>query len=152
MCICKGSTISQKSASKSCCRGHLWRNGLLRMSTSVMHDRCWLQHTTTHFNTLQHTATHCSENVWLCSAPPTTHCNTLQHAATRCNTLQHAATRCNTLQPHYNTLQHFATHCNTLHHNATRCNTPRCMHTLCVMTKSYTWHKSKSIKAHCNTL
>jgi len=36
---------------------------------------------TTHCNTLQHTATHC---------------NTLQHTATHCNTLQHTATHCNT--------------------------------------------------------
>ena len=53
---------------------------------------------TTYCDTLQHTATHCS--------------NTLQHTATHCNTLQHTATHCNTLQ-------HTATHCSTLQHTAT---------------------------------
>jgi len=47
----------------------------------------------------------------------TTHCNTLQHTATHCNTLQHTATRCNLLQgtaTHGNTLQHAVIHCSTL--------------------------------------
>ena len=62
-----------------------------------------LQHTATHCNTLQHTATHlitCVSHVWLqyyamsLSCPHTLHyitlsCNTLQHTATHCNTLQH---------------------------------------------------------------
>jgi len=42
----------------------------------------------------------------------TTHCNTLQHTATLlCNTLQHTTTHCNTVQC---TLSYTATHCNTL--------------------------------------
>jgi len=49
------------------------------------------QHTATHCNTLQHTATHAYGG----HAQP--HCNTLQHTATYCNTLQHTATHCNTL-------------------------------------------------------
>jgi len=52
-----------------------------------------LQHTSTHCNTRQHTATHYK---------------TLQHTATHCNTRQHPAT-------HWKTLQNTATHCNTLH-------------------------------------
>ena len=64
-----------------------------------------LQHTATHCNILQDTAT-----PWLCS--------TLQHTATYCNTLQHTATHCNLLQ-------RTATYCNTLHHadSAANCNT-----------------------------
>jgi len=58
----------------------------------------------------------------------TTHCNTLQHTATHGNTRQHTATQTrrqclswkfthNTLHlPRCNTLQHAATHCNTLQH------------------------------------
>ena len=66
-----------------------------------------LQHTTTHGNTLQHTATYLHRR----KLPnyPILHCNTLQHIATHCDTLQHTATHCNTLQ-------HTATHCNTLQH------------------------------------
>ena len=80
----------------------------------------------THFNTLQHTATHCStlqHTAIYCNALPPTHVcvchdcfDTLQHTTTHCNTLQQTAT-------HGNTLQHTATHCNTLHHTATHCNT-----------------------------
>jgi len=102
-----------------------------------------LLNTGTLWNTLQHTATHCTLSVFISlgTSPAlqhaTAHCNTLQHTATRCNTLQHAATHCNTLQAlgfhffgyfacnaaRYSTLQHTAIHCNTLQHAATRCNT-----------------------------
>jgi len=51
---------------------------------------CVGQHTATYYNTLQHTAAHCSMGF-----------NTLQHTSTHCNTLQHTAawdsTHCNTL-------------------------------------------------------
>jgi len=68
----------------------------------------------------------------------TTHCNTLQHTATCCNALQHTATHCNTLQHtatqwknslpgviastlgiilmHSSTLQHTVTCCNSMEH------------------------------------
>ena len=85
-----------------------------------------LQHTATHCNTLQHTATELQHTA--------THCNTLQHSATPCNTLQHPAKR-----PIYkrryvtrelsiekeisNGPQHPATPYNTLQHPATLCNT-----------------------------
>jgi len=87
--------------------------------------------TTTHCNTLHHTATHCNT-----LQHTATHCNTLQHTATQCNTLQHTATHCNSdirgrwsqadsmrklplphtanTVAHCDTLQHTATHCNTL--------------------------------------
>jgi len=90
-----------------------------------------MQHTATHCNTLQHTATirrTCANS--LVHAIQKTQYR-LQHAAahwtaTHCNTLQHTATRCNTLQ--HTELQHTAahwtaTHCNTLQHTATHCNT-----------------------------
>ena len=59
-----------------------------------------LQHTATHCNTLQHTATR-SFHEWHDSfvsvtglnVYSATHCNTLQHSATHCNTLQHTAKR-----------------------------------------------------------
>jgi len=44
-----------------------------------------------------------------CCLLSSTHCNTLQHTATPCSTLQHTASHCNTLQhtaTHCNTLQH----------------------------------------------
>jgi len=84
------------------------------------------------FNSLHHTATHC-----------TTLYNTLQHTATHCNTLQHTATHCTTggavdvqhiradgghcpdccTATHFDTLHHAATHSTTLQHTAPRCNT-----------------------------
>jgi len=86
-----------------------------------------LQHTATHCNTLQHTATHyhLSTNFHglLRYGSSSTNCNKLQHTATFCHRhaklhgrqgmafLRHIATHCNTLQ-------HTATHCNTLQHTA----------------------------------
>jgi len=88
---------------------------VLRLGTAETGCK-YMQHSATHCNTLQYTATHHTA----------THYNTLQYttlqlAATRCNTLQHTAIHhtakhCNTLQ--YITLQHTATHCNTPHCNA----------------------------------
>jgi len=103
----------------------------------------------THYNTLQHTATHCNTlqqqtaTRWFHKTPRkrypssrhtaahcntlqhiSAHCSTLQHTAARCSTLQHKATQCNTVQhgaTHYNTLQHTATH--IAPHTATHCNT-----------------------------
>jgi len=78
----------------------------------------WLQHTATHCNTLQYTAT---------PQHTAAHCNTLQHL----NTLQHTATHCNTLRQ---------THCNTLQRPLF------CVHLLCSescdVTGSYEWHGS----------
>ena len=86
-----------------------------------------MQHTATHCNTLQCTATtymYQEHTSWVTCAIYVAHCNTLQHAATHCNTLHYTATHCNILQhtaTHGNTLQHTATHCNTLQHTATHC-------------------------------
>ena len=76
-----------------CCSNSLhtavWCHDSLR---SAWKGQCnTLQHTATHYKTLQHTATRC---------------NTLQHAATHYNTLQHTATYC--------ILHHTAPHCNIL--------------------------------------
>ena len=61
----------------------------------VPHSLRILQHTTTHRNTLQHTAT----RSWRFSClTASAYCNKLQHTATHCNTLQHTATHCNILQ------------------------------------------------------
>ena len=97
-----------------------------------------LQHTATHCNTLQHTAT--------------THCNSLQHTATHCNTLQHTyitlqqASRLSTWIPAAKTKtlspedvsavilgSHTATRYTSLQHTATYCNT------LQQASRSYTW-------------
>ena len=96
------------------------------------------------FDTLQHTATHCTPLVYnmysdtrewrghMCHThfKSTPRClQHIRHAATHCNTLQHAATHGHTLQhnhhaaTHYNTQQHTATRSNTLQHAATHCNT-----------------------------
>jgi len=85
----------------------------------ITHSR--LQHTATHCNKLQHTATRDTSAIiswWL----HTQDCNTLQHTATHCNKLQHTATRDKSaivswwLYTHdSSTLQHTASHCNTRH-------------------------------------
>ena len=95
-----------------------------------------LQHAATRRNTLQHTATHCTNffcrdvslmcdmshpfvnDIYLCGATHSCdpHCITPHDTATHCSTLQHTATHCNT--PH-----HTATYCNTLHHPAPYCTT-----------------------------
>jgi len=96
---------------------------------SITLDRALVYHTATHYNTLQHAATHCS--LQHCVEPWYT---TLQHAATRlqhcvepCYTrLQHAATRCNTrfsITPSRALVYHTATYYNVLQHTATHCNT-----------------------------
>ena len=121
-----------------------------------------LQHTaTTHYNTLQHTATHCTRerqntcvgNVLSLKCLVTaTHCNnSLQHTATHCSTLQHTATRCtrerqNTCVGNVLSLQHTATtRCNTLQHTATHHNTLQHIATHCNILQ----HTAES---HCNTL
>jgi len=73
-----------------------------------------LQHTATHCNTLQRTATHWTHLNAL--EHTAIHWNTLQRIATHCNSLQQTATHCNTLD----TLQHTATHCSTLQHTKLR--------------------------------
>jgi len=55
-----------------------------------------LQHTATHCNTLQQTATdYGTQDYWLAAA----HCDTQneQHTAPHCDTTQHTATHCDTL-------------------------------------------------------
>ena len=86
-----------------------------------------MQHTATHCNTLQHTATlsnmHMDHHNYMNTIR--LHCNTLQHTATHCNTLQHTITwiqldyiglmtscKENTFDGRGSTLQHTATHCN----------------------------------------
>jgi len=122
---------------------HLFTRGEVQRASTV---------TLPHFNSLQHTATHCNTLLQCTWSPevryrefPLSHCNTqqtLQHTATHCNTrhcntLQHTATHCNncnTLLQRIRseiqractaTIQHTITHCNTLQHTATHCcNTP----------------------------
>jgi len=78
-----------------------------------------VQHSATHYDTLQRTATHCntagekSGQGALTPLLPVESSTTLQHTATHYNTLQHTAAHCNT-QQHAATrstpLQHAATH------------------------------------------
>jgi len=79
-----------------------------------------------------------------------THCNILQYTATHRNTASGGGSSCvwrSTRffwgQPYGNTLQHTATHCNTLQHNATHCSMPRtAMHqcvTVCCSVLPYDW-------------
>ena len=94
-------------------------------SVSQMQKFITLQHTATHCNTLQRTAT--SPRAYrLCEFVTlfytALHCNTLQHTATHCSTLQHTAAHCRTLQntaAHCRTLQHTAAHCNTMQRTTT---------------------------------
>ena len=64
-----------------------------------------------------------------------------------CNTRQHTATNCNTLQrtaTHYNALQHTATHCNKLRHTAAHGSTLQHTATHC--------NTLQHTATHCNTL
>jgi len=80
---------------------HLLSFSLLPLSLNVQSNVLWeVTLSTTPYDTLQHTATHC---------------NTLQNIANPRNTLQHTATH---------TMHRTATHCNTLPHTATHCHTP----------------------------
>jgi len=82
------------------------------------------QHTATHCNTLQHTASHDVGQCVFCPITIThykTHYNTLQHVATHCNTLHHTMLGNAYFVPHYNNaLQHVATRCKPLQHTATQ--------------------------------
>ena len=80
-------------------RIHLYFIHLFLYCSALRLVQVRLQHTTTHYNTLQHTAiTHCSlssQHPSLAFVTRPTHemrHMTLHHAATRCNTLQHTAT------------------------------------------------------------
>jgi len=70
------------------------------------------QHTATHSNTLQHTATHTGYEAKPNDGFMGQH---TQHTATHCNTLQHAQdTKLNRMMSSGgNALQHTTTHCNT---------------------------------------
>jgi len=105
-----------------------------------------LQHTATHFNSLQITALEHQHSLQLSavhrksinqmSVSYTLFGSILQHTATRCNTPQHTATHRNTqLKQHgciaYKHRQLFVAHCNTLQHAATHCTTPQHTATQC---------------------
>jgi len=96
------------SCNRVCMRHHSSRSGCHH--TQKCYDVYTIQHTATHCNTLQQTATHLLTT--------TTHCNTLQHTKewmpSYSNMSQHAYN-----STHYNTLQHTATHLlkNTTHYN-----------------------------------
>jgi len=109
-----------------------------------------LQHTATHCNLLQHTATLLAlpahgrreRNILIIIVAKrqlnpkyhtATHCNTLQHTATHCTTLQHTATpldtrtsttraQCSDNHVLKTWSQPQVSHCNTLQHSATLCN------------------------------
>ena len=72
------------------------------------------------YNTLHHTAPHCTSLHHTAShlQHTTTHCNWREHTP-QCTTLYHAA-------PHCTTLHHTAPHCNILHHTVPRCTAIRC--------------------------
>jgi len=138
---------------------------LFWFSAQIAH-RGALQHTATLFNTLQHSATHCSKNLATSSSTRTPLSNsasmlrdpllvlcttsTLRRTATHCNALRHTAT-------HYISLQHTAARpltlcwfssepalCGTLQRSVTHCNTLQHTATHC----STLQHTA----THCNTL
>ena len=84
----------------------------LQSSIRLMKYIATLQHTATHSDTQQKTATQCNAPLHPVESNSITHCNTLQHTATYCNTLQHAATHCITLH-------HTASHSITLQRTTT---------------------------------
>jgi len=98
----------------------------------------------THWNTLEHTTTHCNKlqhvlHVQVSNGTgqedlfAATHCNILQHTAKHCNKLQNTAIHCNTfytislvtaLVNRTYSMQHIAMYCKTLQDTATtHCNT-----------------------------
>jgi len=98
--------------------------------------RTILRHTTTRYNTLQHTAIHrtCHRGHAILTVRTSlqhtaTHGNALQYTATYCSIPQHTARHCKTLHrqtdtaTHCNALQYTATDCNTLQHTATHYHT-----------------------------
>ena len=111
-----------------------------------------MQHTATHWNSLQRTATHC--NALQRTAAHCEHCDTMEHesgvgwywrAASccrwRCSTLQETATQ-------YNTMQRNATQCSTLHRTETHCTarSARCWRSCCK------YESLQYTATHCNTL
>ena len=97
-----------------------------------------LQHSTAHYNKLQHTATTTAAHLegrynklQHTATSTATHCN--KHCNKHCSTLQHTTSHCSTLQhtsegslmhslsvsTQQQPLQHTATRCNTLQHTAT---------------------------------
>ena len=102
--------------------------------------RCGWKCTTTHYNSLQHTATAricawCSTHTHAHTQPP------LQHAATHRNTLQHTATHCNST--HTRMMLHAHAHIHTAP-TATRTHIPRCK------TPQPTWLEIRCNKLLCD--
>jgi len=86
-----------------------------KMTQSRTGSRCnTLQHTATHYNTVQPASLYNTNFILVHSGTHCTCCIILPHTAIRCNILQHTATYCITVQ-------HPSTHCNT--NTATHCNT-----------------------------
>jgi len=84
-----------------------------------------MQHTATHYNTLQHTATPCNtENKILEVRHVGAHYNrdTAHNTAMNHNALQHKPTHCNR-QTQILDARHAGAHCNPLQHIATHCKT-----------------------------
>jgi len=77
---------------------------------SLFQEMSPLQHTPTHSNTLQHTATLNIASLLQRDEPSATHCSTLQHTATHCNTERL------TIASLFQRDEPVATHCNTLQH------------------------------------
>jgi len=126
--------------------------------------------TTTHYNILQHPATHCNKSHF--TYPHDALCSTLQFTAFKCNTLPHTVSDCHTMpQTTTNLIATFpySALCNTLHHDAPRCNTLQRTEThlmlaylhgaLCCMHMRQSWQRSVSFRitllhtaTHCHTL
>ena len=103
------------------------------IATGTYCDKCIPNQRVTCAHTLQHTATHCNS----LQLTATNACQTgKSHVHTHHNTPQHTATQYNTLQithakPDIHTcthLQHTATHCNSLQLTATHCNSLQLIH------------------------
>jgi len=130
----------------SCTRKHLVGHTLQHIANIATHPNT-LQHALANLNRkLQQVSWVSQGSTFATLRHTTTYYNTPQHTAAQCNALQqlkHIATYCNILQhitAHYSTLQHTSpgefynttprehhtqhtTHCNTLQHTATNCNT-----------------------------
>ena len=113
---------------------------------SLFQEMSPLQHTPTHSNTLQHTATLNIASLLQRDEPSATHCSTLQHTATHCNTER--LTKASLFQRD----QPVATHCNTLQHTATHCNT-ECL-TIASLSQRDEHDRAtlQHTATHCNTL
>ena len=123
---------------------NILRHSCNRILKSQILLRLWraavgqVQHTATHCNTLQHTATHTLQPTATHTLQPTaTHCNALHHTVLYCNILQLTSRHCHTLPLRFcggGVVQNIAVHYSALRCVALCCSALRCVAVCCSVT------------------